>query len=150
MSEEKVLKNQEVANKPEKKKTNWIAKVFTKEYKFESVLLLVLAVIAMVLGFMVIVGDLVINKSVYFIGEYPMVFAWVLFILGALSLLLSVYPFFKPSFSEMKRVSWPSAAKLLKNVAIVFAYILILALFFMLTNALFSEVVELLNKLAGK
>lgn len=149
MSEEKVLKA-EAASKPEKKKTNWVAKVFTKEYKFESILLLVLAVIAMVLGFMVITGDLVINEKVYFIGEYPMVFAWVLFILGVLSLLLSVYPFFKPSFSEMKRVNWPTAGKLFKNVAIVFAYILILSIFFVGADALFNQVVKLFQLIAGK
>lgn len=150
MSKEKALKNNEIVSKPEKKKTNWVAKIFTKEYKFESVLLLVLAVIAMVLGFMVISGDLVINPKVYFIGEYPMVFAWVLFILGVLSLLLSVYPFFKPSFAELKRVNWPTAGKLFKNLAIVFAYILILSIFFVAADALFNQVVKLFQLISGK
>ena len=151
MSEEKVLTSKETTKveKKEKKKGNFFKDFFTTEYKFESILLLSLAVIAMVLGFMLIVGDIVINEKVYIIGEYPLVFAWILFILGVLSLLLAVFPFFKPSFSEMKRVNWPSAGKVCKNVLVVLVYILLLALFFVAADALLNQVVKLFQWLAG-
>ena len=77
------------------------------------------------------------------------VFAWVLFILGVLSLLLSVFPFFKPSFSELKRVNWPTAGKVFKNFMIVFAYIIILSIFFIAADALFNQVVKLFQLIAG-
>ena len=148
MSEEKLVVE---TNKKEKKakKGNFFKDFFTKEYKFEGLVLLFLAVVSMVLGFMVIVGELVIDESIYFIGEYPLVFAWILFILGVVSLLLSVYPFFKPSFSELKRVNWPTTGKLFKNVAIVFGYVLVLSVFFIGADALFNQVVKLFQWLAG-
>ena len=36
MSKEKALKNNEVVSKPEKKKTNWVAKIFTKECRMDE------------------------------------------------------------------------------------------------------------------
>jgi len=146
MSENQTKEKLEVVKTKEKK--SFLKNAFTKDYKYENLILLFLAVIAMVLGFMVISGDLTINPKVYFIGEYPMVFAWILFILGAASLLLAVWPFFKPSVGEVKRVSWPSFSTLVKNTAIVFAYTLILALFFVAADALLNKVVELFQWLA--
>ena len=130
-------------------KKNFLKSAFTKDYKYENLILLVLAIVAMVLGFMVISGELVVNQKIYFIGEYPMVFAWILFILGVISLILSVWPFFKPSVGEVKRVSWPSTSVLIKNTLIVFAYILILSLFFIAADALLNQVVKLFQWLAG-
>ena len=150
MSEKEIQSNTQVeVVEKTKQKPNFIKNVFTKDYKYENLILLVLAIVAMVLGFMVIVGDLQINEKVYFIGEYPMVFAWLLFILGSVSLLLSIWPFFKPSVGELKRVSWPGIAEVLKNTAIVFAYTLLLAIFFVGADALLNQVVKLFQWLAG-
>lgn len=149
MSEEKLVLETDKKVEKKAKKGNFFKDFFTKEYKFEGLILLTLAVISMVLGFMVINGNLTIDEKIYFIGEYPLVFAWILFILGVVSLLLSVYPFFKPSFSELKRVNWPTTGKLFKNVAIVFGYVLILSVFFIAADALFNQVVKLFQWLAG-
>lgn len=150
MSEKEIqtIEKVEVVEK-QKPKKNFIKNAFTSSYKYENLVLLILAIIAMVLGFMVLVGDLQINEKVYFIGEYPMVFAWILFILGTVSLLLSIWPFFKPSVGELKRVSWPGVSTVLKNTAIVFAYTLILAIFFVGADALLNQVVKLFQWLAG-
>ncbi len=148
MSENQTKEKLEVAGK-QKEKKNFLKKAFTTTYKYENLILLVLAVIAMVLGFMVINKDLTINPEVFFIGDYPLVFAWILFILGAVSMLLAIWPFFKPSVGELKRVSWPSFSLLLKNTAIVFSYVLILSIFFIGADALLNQVVRLFQWLAG-
>lgn len=134
----------------ENKKTNSILNIFTKEYKYEGIILLFLSLVALVLGTMVLIGinsdganGLVINENVFLIGDYPSAFAWILVVLGAVSLLLAIVPFFKPSISEMKRISWSTRATLLKNTAIVFAFILIMAIFFVLSDWIFSYVVDL-------
>ena len=134
----------------ENKKSNGILSIFTKEYKYEGIILLFLSLVALVLGTMVLIGinsegssGLVINENVFLIGDYPAAFAWVLVVLGAVSLLLAIVPFFKPSISEMKRISWSTRATLLKNTAIVFAFILIMAIFFVLSDWIFSYVVDL-------
>ena len=134
----------------ENKKSNGILSIFTKEYKYEGIILLFLSLVALVLGTMVLIGinsdgssGLVINEDVFLIGDYPAAFAWILVVLGAVSLLLAIVPFFKPSISEVKRISWSTRATLLKNTAIVFAFILIMAIFFVLSDWIFSYVVDL-------
>lgn len=143
----------------EKNKTseNRILAIFTKEYKYEGLLLLLLSIIAILLGSMVLIGEsssdgrpLSINKDVFLIGDYPKAFAWILIILGAMSLILAVWPFLKPSVSELKRVSWPSKGTLLENTAIVFAFIVILALFFLLSDFLLGFLLQFFEWLAGK
>lgn len=138
------------------KKTNSIMSIFTKEYKYEGIFLLFLSLIAIVLGTMVIIGEssggssgLVIKEDVFLIGDYPLAFAWVLIILGVMSLLLSVWPFFKPSVAEIKRVSWPTKGDLFQNTATVFAFVLIMALFFMFSDFILSFVLKLFQWLSS-
>lgn len=123
-----------MSEKNTEKKQNGILAIFTKEYKYEGLFLLFLSLIAIVLGTMVLLNPGMINEAVFLIGDYPKAFAWVLIILGLLSFILAVWPFFKPSISEIRRVTWPSKGTLFQNTATVFAFILIIALFFMLVD----------------
>ncbi|HEY8395198.1 MAG TPA: preprotein translocase subunit SecE [Bacilli bacterium] len=139
------------------KKTTGALAVFTKEYKYEGLILLFLSIIAIVLGAMVLIGEstsgasgLTINKNVFLIGDYPKAFAWILIILGVMSLILAVWPYFKPSLSEVKRVSWPSKGTMIHDTATVFAFVLILALFFLLSDYLLGFVLKFFEWLAGK
>lgn len=139
----------------EKEKKSFLSLV-AKEYKYEGLILLILSLIGIVLGVMILIGissegekGLVVNENFYFIGEYPNVFAWILIILGAASFLLAVGPYIKPSIGEVKRVSWPSKKTMLENTAIVFAFILIIALLFIGYDALLNQIVKLFQWLAG-
>lgn len=139
----------------EKEKKSFLSLV-AKEYKYEGLILLVLALIGIVLGVMILIGissegekGLVVNENFYFIGEYPNVFAWILIILGGASFLLAVWPYLKPSIGEVKRVSWPNKKTMLENTAIVFAFILVIALLFVGYDALLNQVVKLFQWLAG-
>lgn len=139
----------------EKEKKSFLSLV-AKEYKYEGLILLVLALIGIVLGAMILVGistdgeqGLVVNPNFYFIGEYPAVFAWILIILGVASFLLAVWPYVKPSIGEIKRVSWPTKKTMLENTAIVFAFILIIAVLFVGYDAILNQVVKLFQWLAG-
>lgn len=136
---------------------NKVLSIFVKEYKYEGLVLLVLALIAIVLGVMVLIGEstdgtsgLTINPNVFLIGSYPVAFAWILVILGAFSLLIAVWPFYKPSVYEVKRVSWTSRGDLLKNTGIVFAFILIMAIFFVLADFAYGYLVDLFELIASK
>lgn len=136
---------------------NKVLSIFVKEYKYEGLVLLVLALIAIVLGVMVLIGEstdgtsgLTINPNVFLIGSYPVAFAWILVILGAFSLLIAVWPFYKPSVYEVKRVSWTSRGDLLKNTGIVFAFILIMAIFFVLADFVYGYLVDLFELIASK
>lgn len=136
---------------------NKVLSIFVKEYKYEGLVLLVLALIAIVLGVMVLIGEstdgtsgLTINPNVFLIGSYPVAFAWILVILGAFSLLIAVWPFYKPSVYEVKRVSWTSRGDLLRNTGIVFAFILIMAIFFVLADFVYGYLVDLFELIASK
>lgn len=139
----------------EKGKKSFLALV-AREYKYEGLILLVLALVGIVLGVEIIMGvtsegseGLVVNENFFFIGEYPKAFAWILITLGAVSFILAVWPYFKPSIGEIKRVSWPTKKTMLENTAITFAFILILALLFVGYDALLNQVVKLFQWLAG-
>lgn len=140
-----------------KKSENSILSIFTKEYKYEGLLLLFLSLIAILLGTMVIIGEnstdgrpLTIRKEVFLIGEYPLVFAWILVILGAMSLILAVWPFLKPSMAELKRVSWAKKSDTLKNTLIVFAFIAIMAGFFLLSDYLLGFFLKFIEWASSK
>lgn len=146
-----------MAKEKQQTKENGILSIFTKEYKYEGLLLLFLSLVAILLGTMVIMGEnsatglpLTINKEVFLIGEYPKVFAWILIILGAMSLILAVWPFLRPSVAELKRVSWPKKGELIQNTATVFAFIVIVAAFFLLSDYLLGFLLRFFEWLAGK
>lgn len=149
-----------VENKVEKveaeKKNHGVISIFTKEYKYENLILLLFSVIGIVLGVLVLIGHysnsengLRVREDVWLIGRYPTAFAWILVILGATSLLLSVWPFFKPSIYELRRVSWPDRGTLVRNTLTVFAFVLIMALFFMLVDSVLGYAIDWLGDLAN-
>lgn len=137
-------------------KENKILTILTKEYKYEGLILLLLSLVAIVLGVLIIIGEntgtsgLVIKDNVFLIGDYPKVFAWILIILGAVSLLLAVWPFYKPSIAEIKKISWPTKGVLLKNSATVFVFALIMSLFFLVVDLGLTQVVEFFKWLAER
>ena len=108
--ENPVVQNNETKAKPKK---NRLAEVFMKDYRFEGLILLILAVIAIVLGVLILVNTLTIDDSIPVLGDYPKVFAWILVGLGVISLGLAVWPFYKPSVEEVKRVTWPTGKQFL-------------------------------------
>ena len=127
-----------------------------KEYKYAGLLLLVLGIITTVLGVLIHLGvttkgseGLVINENFYFIGEYPKLFAWVLIILGAAAIILAIYPYYKPSIKEMKRITWPSKKEMLSNTLIVIAFIVIVAFLFLGYDAILNQVVKLFKYLGN-
>ncbi len=147
----------EVNAKPKEKKENGVLSIFTKEYKFEGIILLILSLVALVLGTMVLIGiqtngasGLVVSDGVFLIGDYPAAFAWILIVLGAVSLILAVWPFYKPSLSEIKKITWTKRGELLHNTAIVFAFILILSIFFIVCDFAFGYLVQFFQWIALK
>ena len=118
--------------------------------------MLFLSLLAIVLGAMVLIGEttggtsgLTINEEVFLIGDYPRAFAWILIILGVMSLILSIWPYFKPSIGEVKRVSWPTRGTVFQNTATVFAFVLIMALFFLLSDYILGFVLKFFKWLSS-
>lgn len=139
------------------KKESKVLSIFLREYKYEGLVLLCLATIATILGVMVLVGvstngsnGLTINENVFLIGSYPEAFAWILIILGVFSFIISVWPFYKPSVFEVKRVSWTSRGDLLRNTGTVFAFMLLMAIFFIIADFAYGYLIDLFKLIADK
>ena len=107
-------------------KKNRLAEIFTKDYKYEGLVLLVLSIIAIIVGVL-----LLENYSEVMIGWISgEVFGWVLVSLGGVSLLLSIWPYYKPSVYEVKRVNWPTKKTMFENVLSAFIFTIIFVIFF--------------------
>ena len=139
----------------EGKKKTGLKSILEKEYKYEGLLLLFLGIIVVVLGVLIRIGistegesGLVINENFYFIGEYPSAFSWILIVLGALAIIFAIWPYYKPSIKEAKRISWPSKKTMLSNTFTVIAYVLILSVLFLCYDAILNKVVEAFQWLA--
>ena len=123
----------------QKQKKNRLVEAFTKDYKYEGLLLLVLSIIALVLGVYFLTtgidyGDFgPINSKVFF---------WLLIILGSISLLLSIWPYYKPSIYEVKRITWPSKKEMLENSISTFIFVLIFVVFFLVVDLGLGELLD--------
>lgn len=107
-------------------KKNRLVEIFTKDYKYEGLVLLLLSVIAIIVGVL-----LLDSYSEVMIGWISgKVFGWILVVLGGISLLLSIWPYYKPSVYEVKRVSWPSKKTMFENVLSAFIFTIIFVIFF--------------------
>lgn len=127
----------------EKEKKNRVLQAIAHEWKYENLILVVLALFAIELGVLLLGGYLTIASSAFLIGEYWKVFAWVLVVLGALSLIFAVSSFYRPSIAEIKHVSSLSRKEFFGNVLIVIVFSAILALLFVSYDALIELVLNL-------
>jgi preprotein translocase SecE subunit len=88
-------------------------------------------------------GNTHIGK-VFLIGSYPKVFAWLLVALGTISLLLVVWPFYKPSLLEFKRISFLKKKEFFQNVLQVFIFVVILSAVFLLYDLVIKALIDLM------
>lgn len=137
----------------DKVKKNRLVEAFTKDYKYEGLILLVLAIIALVLGILMLIGEssegasgLKVQEGVFLISDYPLVFAWLLVGLGAFSLLLTIWPYYKPSIYEVKRVSWPSKKQMLSDTICTFVFSAILVIFFLIIDSLLLQFINIFTE----
>ena len=111
----------------EKEKKNRVLQAIYHEWKYENLILVVLALFALELGVLLLTGDLTISANAFLIGEYWKVFAWILVGLGVIALLLAVASFYRPSLAEIKHVTGLKRKEFLVNVITVFVFILVIA-----------------------
>ncbi len=141
--------NKEKDKKPQKVQAeaqdkSRILEYLKNEHKWENYVLLFLSLFALVLGLLILNGTLQVSESFPLIGNFPKVFAGVLVGLAVLAILLSLWPFFKPAFPELKRVTWPRRRDFAADTARVFIFMIILVCVFLLYDAFISRLIKLL------
>ncbi len=118
-----------IRQKPDEQKSK-LLEVLTTEYKWENLLLGVLATLSGALSLMIISGStlLQINENFPILGQgnNGIIFAWVLFAISVFGLILVIYPFFLPAIPEIKKITWPSWTKFLDHSVRVLIFLIIL------------------------
>lgn len=113
-----------------------------EEHKWENYLFLFVSLVTLVLGALILVKTLSVKPHIPLIGKHPIAFAWCLVVFGGLGLIYSLFPFFKPSFPEFKKVTWIKGWKFFGNVIRTFSFIIIFALLFLLYDAFIQQVLD--------
>jgi preprotein translocase subunit SecE len=121
-----------------------IGEYLKEEHQWENWLFLGISIITLLLGCLMLNGALQVRSDFPVIGEYPTVFAWILVVLASLGLLYALYPFLKPAFPELKKITWLTWPKFLGNAIRTFVFIIILTLLFMLYDVFITELLGLI------
>jgi len=117
-----------------------LIEVLTTEYKWENLLLGILATLSGALALMIISGNslLQINENFPILGQgnNGVIFAWVLFAISVFGLILVIYPFFLPAIPELKKITWPTFPKFVDHSVRVLIFLFILTGVILLYNLL--------------
>ena len=137
---------------PEKKPSR-VMEILRKEYPFERILLGILGALVIILGVYLIEGDVLeirlTNWWIFNTDTKQLIFSIIVIVVGVVSLFMSIWPFFVPSFGEMKKVTWPNRKTILNHTARVFGFILLLSLFFVLVDWPLRELFKWINGLGA-
>jgi|SRR5690625_4082200 len=113
-------KNQEKQSK--------LVEILTTEYKWENLLLLILAVLSTALSLIIIIneGPISIDSSFPILGKRTnqLIFAWVLFGISMLGIGLVAAPFIAPALPELKRITWAKRTEFIDHSVRVLIFIL--------------------------
>lgn len=151
-------------NKPSTKANNKmqdesrVMSILKKEYAFENWLLAILAPILILYGVYIVMGkfgtvDLasVLGSSgiafidFFFKTTLRRIFTGVFLILiGGLVLIYLLIPYVRPSFIELKKVTWPTPKALATNSLRVFLFLIFLSLVFVVYGWILSPIFTLI------
>ena len=122
----------------QEQKPNRVIEILKTEYPFERILLGVLGAFVIVLGVYLLEGTVLeIRLTSWWIFNTELkrtIFSIFIILIGSVAFFMAVWPFFVPSFAEMRKVSWPKRKMILNHSARVFGFIIIVALFFVLVD----------------
>lgn len=106
---------------------NKLSNIIKTDYRWENILLSIVATISAAFAILIVVGELTISDNVPVIGQFPVVFGWILFAIAIFGLGLVVWPFVRSALPELKKVSWASKKDFRINVRRVFFFMIAMA-----------------------
>ena len=108
----------------DKPKRNKLLEVLSQDYKAENIFLAFIAIIAMAFSIMILSGTLNVKDNYPLLGSYPKVFAIILLIISTLGLLVVIWPFYQPSFGEVRKITWARPHELYEDLFRVFVFMI--------------------------
>ena len=142
-----------MAKKVVEVKKNKIIEILQKEYPVEKLLLGVLGAIVLILGIYLIEGQVLeiryTDLWIFNSDTKILIFSIFVILIGASAFVMAVYPFFVPSYAEMKKVSWPTKNVIMNHSLRVFGFIFLIAFFFVLIDFGLNPLFEWINELGN-
>lgn len=132
-----------------KEKTNRLVQVLTTDYKWENLLLGVLATISSALALIIIInqGPLYINADFPILGARTsqLIFSWVLLAISLFGIVIVLSPYFSNAYPEIKKINWPNKPQFFDHLVRVLIFMLILAGFIVLFDLVAKSFVSLVG-----
>jgi preprotein translocase subunit SecE len=130
-------------------KQSKLLEVLTTEYKWENLLLGILATLSAALALIIIIGKGPLTISPEFpilgTGNNGLIFAWILFIISIFGLFLVIYPFFLPALPEIRKITWATKKQFLQDAARVIIFTLIVTGFIFAFDLIATQLIGLLG-----
>lgn len=123
----------------QEQKGNRVLQILTTEYPIDRVLVVIMGLLVTVVGYYLVSGDSYLQItntgawwSSWIFGTPTgiLIFSIFILIMGIGALGLGLYPYFKPSFKEMKKVTWPNGTIIRNHSLRVFGFIFFLVFVF--------------------
>lgn len=115
-----------------------------ESHKWENYVFVFFAVLVLILGILILTGALTMKGDMPLFGDFfsdnATTIAWILTALGGVFTLYAIYPFYKPSLPELKKISWLKLDKFVGNSVRVLLFITIFALLFFLYDSFITQV----------
>lgn len=127
-------------------KPSRILQYLKETHKWENYVFLLFSVLVLVLGLLILTGSLTVRQDFWLIGSHPTAFGWVLVVISGLFTLYALFPFFKPAFPELKKVTWLTFGKFVGNSIRVLLFLVIFALLFLLYDAFITQILARIFK----
>lgn len=131
-----------MAIKEKKETKSKLGEILSKDYKWESYVFFFLSLLVLILGVLILTDTITISSNAWLVGSFPTGFAIILVVIGSLTLLYSIYPFFKQALPEFKKISWLKGKKYWGNVVRVFLFLIVFTLLFLLYDSFITEILQ--------
>lgn len=148
--------------KQEERKQSRVLEILTTEYPADRIALIIMGALVTVVGYYLLSGDrfgdtgpvLAITNTTswwtsWIFGNDTgiLIFSIVLTAIGVFAMGFGAWPYFQPSFKEMKRVSWPNGATIRNHTARVFGFIMVVAFMFVIYTWMLNPLFDWLKGL---
>ena len=121
-----------------------IAEYLKEEHQWENWVFLFISMLTLVLGGLIFNKALSVRSDFPLFGEHPEVLGWILVGFGGVGLLYALYPFLKPAFPEIKKISWLTMPKFLGNTIRTFLFIAVFTGLFILYDTFLTAIYNLI------
>lgn len=124
-----------------------LLEVLTTEYRWENLILGIVAIFAAAVSVMILDGTLKIAASFPILGEgnNGTIFAACLLVVSLLGIILVIFPYLYSAFPEIRKIEWARGKGYLDSATRTFVFIIILAMTLLMYDLIITKIVGVLS-----